>query len=385
MNLTGKTAGLCLFVLIFISLICAESLPGEESPLSEDPLLVKETLSGMLKLFNEESLISSESPPSEDPLLSKETLPDEKPLINEEPLVSNVPVSSDEQLQSDETLLSDELLFSDDSLVFEAPPLIIEAVPFSGTRSFDELFPYFSRSQRRAAMSGDGLRSSFEKDTSPTLIPGLDSGIDLLSKVIKRKPSHIIEALVVVPYSERELDLLDIYNALSRIKNIQNQQVSVNGSSVNTFVETTRLESAKNRKPISDPSPANVLPYSETIYLRLVDKYIGDLYIRGEITVSLYGMTYDMTNFRDVSYFIFRIMKAEQFSAVIYLEPIKEGVLIFSLSGIYLPGFIASRVNLTPNINRRISILINWITDGLRQESLRQKSHFYQLPVNTND
>jgi hypothetical protein len=89
-----------------------------------------------------------------------------------------------------------------------------------------------------------------------------------------------------------------------------------------------------------------------------------------------------MTNFRDVTFSLFSIMKAERFSAVIYLEPVKEGVLIYSMSGIYLPGFLVSRVNLTPNMNRHISVLLSWIIEGLERESKRQKPRFYRFPVN---
>jgi hypothetical protein len=113
-----------------------------------------------------------------------------------------------------------------------------------------------------------------------------------------------------------------------------------------------------------------MLPYSETMYLRLKDKYYGNLYIRGDVSMSLYGITYSMTNFTDVRYFLIPIIRAERISIIIYLEPVKEGVLIYSMSGIYLPGFIASRVNLTPNINIRISVLLKWITDGLRRQEI---------------
>jgi hypothetical protein len=354
MNLTRKTSGPVLLIFIFIFLIYTEPILSEDS-------------------FSGEELL-----PGDEFLFSEESFPDEELLLGDEFVFNEESSPDEESIPGDESLIDDEYY---ESFVFEAPPLIIEALPFSGTRSMDEIFPDFSQNQKNLAMSNTGLSYSFEKNGSPTLIPDPDSGIDLFSGVMKRKPSHIIESLVLVPYSERELDLLDVYNALGKIKNIQNQQILVNGNNLNTFVETTRLESARNRKSVSDPLPADTLPYSETIYLRLVDKYIGDLYIRGEISVSLYGLTYDMTNFRDVSYFIFRIMKTEQFSAIIYIEPVKEGVLIYSMSGIYLPGFIVSRVNLTPNINRRISILVNWITDGLKQESKRQRNHFYQLPV----
>jgi hypothetical protein len=61
-------------------------------------------------------------------------------------------------------------------------------------------------------------------------------------------------------------------------------------------------------------------------------------------------------------------MKAEKFSTVIYLEPVKEGVLIYSISGLYIPGFIADKVNLTPSVNNRITVLLKWITSGLRTQ-----------------
>jgi hypothetical protein len=303
MNSTTKTAGLCLFFLcasLFISPVCAESLPDDKSP------------------------------------------PDQESF-------------------------------------FEAPPLVFE-VPSFEPRSFDNLFPHFSLSQKREAMSDTGLRYSFERNGSPMMIPGQDSGIDLLSSVMVKKPSHVIEALVIVPYNKRELDMLDVYNALGRIQNIKDYTIPVGDREMIIFTETTRLISARNRKPIPDPPPTNTLPYEETMYLLFLDPYLGDLYLRGDVSVSLYGITYSITNFRDVSFSIFRVMRAERFSAIIYVEPVKEGILIYSVSGLYLPNFIAKRINLTPNINRRITVLLNWITDGIRiQEDIRHDSLFFRL------
>jgi hypothetical protein len=104
------------------------------------------------------------------------------------------------------------------------------------------------------------------------------------------------------------------------------------------------------------------------MYLRFTDTNIGSIYFKGDISVSLYGITYNLTNFRDINFSIFRIMRAERISIIIYLEPVKEGVLIYSMSGLYLPGFIIKRMNLTPNIHARITSLINWITEGLRMQ-----------------
>jgi hypothetical protein len=144
-------------------------------------------------------------------------------------------------------------------------------------------------------------------------------------------------------------------------------------------MDTTRIESAQRRRPVPDPPHADTLPFSETMYLRFVDQYMGDLYLRGEISINLYGITYSLTNFRDVSYSIFRIMKAESFSAIIYLEPVTEGILIYSMSGLYIPGFIAHRINLTPNMNNRITVLLSWITEGLREEeNYNRRVRLYQ-------
>jgi len=275
--------------------------------------------------------------------------------------------------------LPDNGSFNDnDSFVFEAPPLILE-VPGFEPRSFSDIFPGLSRIQRANVMNGRGARNAFEKSGSPTLIPNPDSGINLISGIRARNPSHIIEALVLVPYNMRVLDLLDIYNALRNIKKIQNQTVPIRGNDVKFFKETTRLESAQRRRPVPDPPRADILPYSETTYLRFVDQYMGDLYIRGDISISTYGITYSLSNFRDVFFSIFRIMKAETFSAVVYLEPVKEGMLIYGMSGIYIPEFIAQRVNLTPNMNNRITVLVNWITEGLREEEdYVQRYNLYQ-------
>jgi len=275
---------------------------------------------------------------------------------------------------------NDEPIPDDDTFFFEAPTLVFEVAPILEPRSFDDIFPNFSRARKRMVMNDTGLRYSFEKDGSPTLVPNPDSGVDLFSDIMAKKPSHIIEALVVVPYNKRELDILDVYNALGRVKNIKDHTISINGIDTPIFTETTRLANARDRKPIPDPPPTNTLPYEETMHLLFLDPYFGDLYLRGEVSVSLYGITYSMTNFRDVSFSIFRVMKAGRFSAIIYVEPVKEGILIYGMSGLYIPNFIAKRVNLTPNMNRRITVLLDWIIEGMKiQEDTRQDKLFYRF------
>jgi hypothetical protein len=353
MNSTRKISGLWLlflFSLVFIPLIFAEPLPGKEAAPGDG---------GVPALL--------------------EFLPEE-----EVPSASASAVATAGAAAAD-PLLYDDDFFDDDAFFFEAAGLVFEVSPIIEPRSFYDVFPTLSRNQLIRVKTESGLKYAFEKDGHSLIFPGPDSGIDLLSKVMKKDPSHIVETLVLMPYKKRELDLLDIYNALGRIKNIKDHKMTVNNKEYNIFTDTTRIVSAKERKPIADPPPTEVLPFSETMYLRFIDPSLGDLYLRADISVSLYGLTYNMTNFRDVSYYIFRVMKSDKFSAIIYLEPVKEGILIYSVSGLYLPNFIAKKVNITPNMNRRITVLINWITEGLAiQEERRQDKHFYRLRPKSN-
>ena len=282
----------------------------------------------------------------------------------------DIELDSDELIETvsvDETAYDYDAFDYDDSFFFEAPSLIIE-VPKFQIRSFDTIFPDFTWEQKRTAMSNVGLRNYFQSEESATLIPNPDLGIDLIGSVMSTNPSHLIEALIVVPYNERELDLLDIYNALGRIENIKDYTASFSGNDFHIFTESTRLESSRNRRNIPDPPPSLFLPFSETIYLRLREFSMGNLFIRADISICTYAITYKMTNFLDVRYFLIPLMRAERFSTIIYLEPVSEGILIYSVSGFFLPGFIADRVNLTPNINRRLQIFIDWITDGLKEQ-----------------
>jgi len=376
----GKIAGLFfLFGFVLTSSLCAEPLPAEESPVDEDffffeeffifddfPLgdepLDEESLADGEPLSDDESLIADESLPGDESLIGDESS------LNEELFLSEEFFPDDETLLSEELPLDDDFFLDDESLDFEGATFVYE-VPVFEIRSIDGIFTNLSRGQRSSVMNGAGLRYYFQNDTTPVLVPSPESGIDILSSVMSKKPSHIIEALVVVPYGEKEYDLLDIYNALGRVANIKDYTVPLNGRPYNVFLDTTRIQSARNRRAISDPPPANLLPFSETMYLCFKDAYLGNLYIRGDVSISIYGITYSMTNFTDVRYFLLPVLKAERFTAILYVEPVKEGVLIYCMSGFYLPGFIADRVNLTPNINRRITVFINWITDGLKRQA----------------
>ena len=352
---------------------CAVLQPGEDAvddaPL-DDTLLLERDIIFIEELFLFDEFFSFSTFMLDDETMDGQAIASET-LSNEtqDDELYSPGVPPDEGAILDAETLSVELdeMLDESTLVFEAPPLLFETPEYQ-MRSLDDIFPTFTWMQKLVAMSTLGLRNSFTRDEYPLLAPNPDLEIDLLSMVMKKNPSHLIEALAIIPYHGREFDLLDIYNALGRIGKIKDYPSTIDGFDFYVFTESTRIESSRNRRAISDPLRTETLPFSETLYLRLKEINYGNLYIRGDISISSYGITYSMTNFTDVRFFIIPIMRAERFISVLYLEPVEEGILIYSLTGFYLPGYIASRVDLTPNINRRIQIFTNWIVDGLRSQ-----------------
>ena len=363
MRLARKTA--CLFILCLIMIsspLYAQTLPDDESLPVPQPNLDS----------GEASQDSGDASPFgyEDFFFEEFFIFEEMFFFAESP--------EEEEFPDEEIPGEDEAMLVEDDFYFEAPPLVFEVPEFT-LRSLDNLFPRLSPREKIIVLSRQGLRHSFTRDGAPLLVPNPDLDINILSRVMTRNPSHIIETLVVVPYNGREFDLLDIYNALGRIENIKDHPAIINNNDVFIFTESTRIEGTRNRRSIPDPLPATMLPFSETLYLRLREINFGNLFIRGDVSISMHGITYSMTNFTDVRVLLVPIVRAERFITILYLEPVREGVLIYNITGFYIPGFIADRVNLTPNINRRLNIFINWITEGLRNlenNTVRQEDTF---------
>ena len=248
---------------------------------------------------------------------------------------------------------------------------LIEAeprIPETGLRSFYGLFPLLTESERQMAFSEEGLKNTFTKNERQLIIPASNSGIDLLGTVMEKTPTVLIEALFMIPHSEREFTRLDAYNALGRIEKISSYTVfsPSRGGYIALFEESIRLENGNRNRPIPDPPPATILPSSETVYICLRDAFFGNTYFRGNFSAGIHGITYSLTNNTAIRFLVFPVMGAEKFPAILYVEPLAEGMLVYGIAGIDIPEFIASRINLAFQIDRRVTLLINWLRDGLK-------------------
>jgi hypothetical protein len=102
------------------------------------------------------------------------------------------------------------------------------------------------------------------------------------------------------------------------------------------------------------------------MYIRLKDANFGNSYYRADISVDQYGLAYSLTNFRNLSYLFIPAIRENKFIAHIYIEPLDEGVLIYSVSGADVSDFVASKIDIPSAIRKRLEVLIGWIGDGIQ-------------------
>ncbi|MCL2175076.1 MAG: hypothetical protein FWB73_03420 [Treponema sp.] len=247
----------------------------------------------------------------------------------------------------------------------------VSAQAADSIRSLDELFPDLTENQRQEAFDTGGIRNTFFRHETPLYVPSPSLGVDLMGSILKRVPAQFIEALIVIPRNERQLDKLDIYNAVMKIENIKNYIVHSQSRNkmIRVFEESSQIEIPNRNSPIPDPPPASILPASQTIFVRVKDSSFGTTYFRGEFSADSRGITYRLINTAAIWFLIFPVMGAEKFAMSVYVEPIKEGILIYGMAGIDIPMFIASSINIAEAIDMRVKTVVNWLCDNLNSQN----------------
>jgi len=235
-------------------------------------------------------------------------------------------------------------------------------------RSFGEIFPGIGQERKEAVFSEEGLIRVLRGDQRLELVPASGSGIDLYGAMTEREHNFLSEILIVVPHPGRTLDKLAAYNALGRIQDLSGRlfHSHTRQGMVPLFEEATRLESLRRTVPIPDPRPARELPASETVYIRLRDVNFGNTFYRGEFSTSPYGIFYRLTNFRAIRFLLFPVLREENLSATLYMEPIVEGMLIYVVAGADVSNFVASRIDIPSAIAKRGAVFLEWVSYGLR-------------------
>ena len=235
-------------------------------------------------------------------------------------------------------------------------------------RSFDVIFSGLEETHKTLARSPEGLLRAIRADEKLIYLPAPESGIDLYRAIQKINPSCLVESLSVIPYQGRILHRLDAYNALGNIRDLKGRTYhsQTKDTEVPLFEDATRIGEGRRNSPIPDPPPAAELPFSETVHIRLKDNNFGNSYYIAEMFASTYGIIYTITNTRNLSYLMFPVLKEGKFTAILYMEPLVEGMLIYSMAGADASDFAANMVDIPSAIGKRLAVFNDWICDGIK-------------------
>ncbi|GHU64656.1 hypothetical protein FACS189447_01930 [Spirochaetia bacterium] len=238
-------------------------------------------------------------------------------------------------------------------------------------RSFDDIFPNIGIDKKNEAFTEEGIIRSLDKGEIFILNPAPASGIDLQARIMQKAHEYLTESILVVPYSGRTLGVLDAYNSLGKVRLLKGRLYHsfTRNANIPLFEEATRIESAKRTNTaIPDPAPVSAIPANESIYIKLKDVNFGNSYYRADISQNGYGLVYNLTNFKSLTYLLFTVMKEEKFSAFLYLEPLDEGMLVYAVAGTEVSDFIANRIDIPSAISKRLAVFIDWIREGIQEQ-----------------
>jgi len=239
-------------------------------------------------------------------------------------------------------------------------------------RTFNDIFPNLSRDELSAVFNEAGFIKTNTKKNGFNIIGGNTVGIEpaILRKVLDIDPGYLVESIYIIPIKPEEVTLLDIYNALGKIRDLKGKLYSsfTRKQYVPLFEEATRITSEKNTTSIPDPSPSIAVPPEETVFVKLKDVNFGNSYYRAEAKLYKNGLCYTLTNFKSLNYLLVPIIKEGNFIALLYLEPIKEGVLIYGFAGVNISDFFASKISVNSAISKRLAVITSWAADGIQKQ-----------------
>jgi len=245
---------------------------------------------------------------------------------------------------------------------------------FSQVRTFDEIFPHIRENVKTSAFSASGYVKSSQKARGFNILgnePGSRLDPEVVNIVLRRNPLYIVESIMVLQ-GVSGTSLLDVYNALSNVRDLKGRLYNshTRNQEVPLFEEATRIASERQTNAIPDPPPATTLPQSETVYIRLKDINFGNTYYRGDMALihsqnRVFGLRYTLSNIRSMTYLFVPVIKEEKFIAQLYFEPIREGVLIYSIAGADISDFFAARISVDSAISKRLAVITSWAADGI--------------------
>ncbi|MDR0586046.1 MAG: hypothetical protein LBG26_02280 [Treponema sp.] len=236
---------------------------------------------------------------------------------------------------------------------------------FGQLRSFSNIYPGLGAEQREKAFSSEGLNFSGKGSGGLNILPLTSGNPEIASRITGKNPSYIVESLRVI--SGKQTGLLSIYNALGKIRGLKGRLYHsfTRDKDIPLFEDATRIESPRRMNAVNDPPPAAVVPASETFYARLKDVNFGNCYYRIALLSNNRSILCDLENFKTIYYGFFPVMKENNFTALLYVEPVAEGLLIYSVSAAEVSDFVAGKIDIPSALKKRLDVIIGWMLDGI--------------------
>jgi len=244
---------------------------------------------------------------------------------------------------------------------------------FAETRGVSDLFPGAEKTILAKATEEQGYSVSIKTagknpaDSIAMLTLKPKDEIEIAGIIAHNKPSYIIESLLIIPV-QRETTLLDVYNVLGMVRNLQGKEYfsATREKYTALFEEASRLESENRLRRINDPPPAKKMVLPETIFILLKDANFGNCYYQAEINTLSSGLVYSFSNFKNINYFLFPVIKKQNLIIRLYLEPVDEGILVYGITGIKAAESASGRVDIPSAIRKRLDVIYDWIAGNLR-------------------
>jgi hypothetical protein len=252
--------------------------------------------------------------------------------------------------------------------------LICAIYIFAQIRAFNDIFPDLDNDERTEVFNGAGLVKTSSKENGDDLknvhksAVGIDSII--INKVLSMDPGYLVESVSVIPGNQEDVTLLDIYNSIRNIRGLKGKlyRSTTRKQYVPLFEDATLIMSERQTTPIPDPPPSQAVPLEETVFLKLKDVNFGNSYYRGEVKLIQNGLCYTLVNFKNLSYLFVPVIKEGNFAALLYFEPVKEGVLIYGFAGIHISEFFASKIDVNSAMSKRLAVITSWAVDGFQKQ-----------------
>jgi len=235
-------------------------------------------------------------------------------------------------------------------------------------RSFDDIFPSMDKNIRDSVFTSSGYyRSGGAARGFDILGAGTQIDPQIIDIVLVNKPNYLAESILVIDVKQRAINILDIYNALQNIRDLKGRLYNsyARKQSVPLFEDATRIRDEKQTTAIPDPPPAASVPEAETVFVRLKDANFGNTFYRGDMVLVQNGLRYSLTNFRPIMFLVVPVMKEGKFFAQLYIEPILEGVMIYSIAGGEVSDFVSSKIDMDSAIAKRLNVITAWAIDGI--------------------